>query len=186
MTLRTWTHWGRSRASASSSVVISTSRSGTGSSRTMAVSAPRLPTPQCTHQRGRPRRRVLSPRTAGWRARPAVQPGAVAQRLSELLGAPVAFARDTVGESAKEAVASLEDGGVVVIENLRFNRGRPRRTSPCAQPSRLSSPSSETCSSPTDSGSCTESEASVYELAELLPVGGRSADRGPSSTCSTA
>ena len=37
----------------------------------------------------------------------------VAQRLSELLGSPVAFARDTVGESATDAVASLEDGGVV-------------------------------------------------------------------------
>ena len=31
----------------------------------------------------------------------------VAQRLSELLGAPVAFARDTVDESAQEAVAAL-------------------------------------------------------------------------------
>src|SRR5690349_23325354 len=47
----------------------------------------------------------------------------VAQRLSELLGKPVAFARDTVGESAREAVSSLEDGGVVVLENLRFNAG---------------------------------------------------------------
>ncbi|GAA1672588.1 phosphoglycerate kinase [Microbacterium lacus] len=47
----------------------------------------------------------------------------VAQRLSELLGKPVAFARDTVGESAQEAVAALEDGDVAVIENLRFNPG---------------------------------------------------------------
>ncbi|WP_194395593.1 phosphoglycerate kinase [Microbacterium atlanticum] len=45
----------------------------------------------------------------------------VAQRLSELLGKPVAFARDTVGESAREAAAALEDGDVAVIENLRFN-----------------------------------------------------------------
>jgi phosphoglycerate kinase len=47
----------------------------------------------------------------------------VAQRLSELLGKPVAFARDTVGESAHEAVAALEDGDVAIIENLRFNVG---------------------------------------------------------------
>ncbi|MDF2492194.1 MAG: pgk, partial [Microbacterium sp.] len=47
----------------------------------------------------------------------------VAQRLSELLGKPVAFARDTVGESAQEAVASLEDGDITVVENLRFNPG---------------------------------------------------------------
>ena len=47
----------------------------------------------------------------------------VAQRLSELLGKPVAFARDTVGESAHEAAAALEDGDVAVLENLRFNPG---------------------------------------------------------------
>lgn len=47
----------------------------------------------------------------------------VAQRLSELLGKPVAFARDTVGESAHEAVAALEDGDVAVLENLRFQPG---------------------------------------------------------------
>ncbi|MGZ8804754.1 MAG: phosphoglycerate kinase [Microbacterium sp.] len=49
--------------------------------------------------------------------------GPVAQRLSELLGKPVAFALDTVGESAHDAVAALEDGDVAVIENLRFNPG---------------------------------------------------------------
>ena len=47
----------------------------------------------------------------------------VAQRLSELLGTPVAFATDTVGESAADAVAGLADGGVAVLENLRFNPG---------------------------------------------------------------
>lgn len=47
----------------------------------------------------------------------------VAQRLSELLGKPVTFARDTVGESAQEAVAGLADGDVAVLENLRFNPG---------------------------------------------------------------
>ncbi|GAA1728610.1 phosphoglycerate kinase [Microbacterium paludicola] len=47
----------------------------------------------------------------------------VAQRLSELLGKPVAFARDTVGESARDAVAALEDGDIAVLENLRFNPG---------------------------------------------------------------
>jgi phosphoglycerate kinase len=47
----------------------------------------------------------------------------VAGRLSELLGRPVAFATDTVGESARAAVADLGDGDVVVLENLRFNAG---------------------------------------------------------------
>ena len=47
----------------------------------------------------------------------------VAQRLSELLGKPVTFASDTVGSAAHEAVASLADGDVALLENLRFNPG---------------------------------------------------------------
>ena len=47
----------------------------------------------------------------------------VAARLGELLGADVAFARDTVGESAHETVAQLEDGQVALLENVRFNPG---------------------------------------------------------------
>jgi phosphoglycerate kinase len=47
----------------------------------------------------------------------------VADRLGELLGTPVAFATDTVGESAEEAVAGLGDGGVALLENVRFNAG---------------------------------------------------------------
>lgn len=45
----------------------------------------------------------------------------VAQRLSELLGKAVVFAKDTVGTAAQEAVEELEDGGVALLENLRFN-----------------------------------------------------------------
>ena len=45
----------------------------------------------------------------------------VGLRLAELLGKPVDFATDTVGDSAQQAVASLTDGGVVLLENLRFN-----------------------------------------------------------------
>ena len=47
----------------------------------------------------------------------------VAARLSELLGADVAFASDTVGESAAGVVAGLGDGEVALLENLRFNPG---------------------------------------------------------------
>ena len=47
----------------------------------------------------------------------------VAERLGELLGKPVAFATDTVGESATETVAGLDDGDVAVLENVRFNEG---------------------------------------------------------------
>jgi phosphoglycerate kinase len=47
----------------------------------------------------------------------------VAQRLGELLGTPVAFATDTVGESARSTVDGLADGEVALLENLRFNAG---------------------------------------------------------------
>jgi len=48
---------------------------------------------------------------------------AAAERLGELLGAPVAFAQDTVGPAAHDAVNGLQPGQVAVIENLRFNAG---------------------------------------------------------------
>ncbi len=47
----------------------------------------------------------------------------VAERLSELLGSAVVFATDTVGEAAQDAVESLDDGDVAVLENVRFNPG---------------------------------------------------------------
>jgi len=46
--------------------------------------------------------------------------------LAALLGAPVAFARDCVGEAAQAAIASLDDGGVVLLENVRFHKGEEK------------------------------------------------------------
>ncbi|MGW1891840.1 phosphoglycerate kinase [Streptomyces sp. NPDC002004] len=46
-----------------------------------------------------------------------------AERLGELLGKPVAFAQDTVGPAAHDAVDGLQPGQIAVIENLRFNPG---------------------------------------------------------------
>ena len=47
----------------------------------------------------------------------------VAARLGELLGREVAFATDTVGESARQTVANLADGEIALLENVRFNAG---------------------------------------------------------------
>lgn len=47
----------------------------------------------------------------------------VAQRLSALLDTEVAYARDTVGEEARAAVAGLAPGDVALLENLRFSPG---------------------------------------------------------------
>ncbi len=45
----------------------------------------------------------------------------VAARLSELLGRQVTLAADITGPSARAAVAALAPGGVVMLENLRFD-----------------------------------------------------------------
>ena len=52
---------------------------------------------------------------------PAYTLAPVAARLGELLGSSVAFATDTVGDSARTTARSLTDGGVAVLENVRFN-----------------------------------------------------------------
>ena len=48
----------------------------------------------------------------------------VAVRLSELLGQKVVFANDdnVVGENAKAAVAAMQDGDVVLLQNTRFRK----------------------------------------------------------------
>lgn len=93
----------------------------------------------------------------------------VAQRLSELLGKPVAFARDTVGESAHEAVAALEDGDVALIENLRFNPGETAKDAGerRAFAEQLAELGDELVSD--GFGVVHRKQASVYELAEILP-----------------
>ena len=52
-----------------------------------------------------------------------------ALRLSELLGKPVVFATDTVGEDAQAKAAALRDGDVLLLENLRFDK-REKKNDP--------------------------------------------------------
>ena len=93
----------------------------------------------------------------------------VAQRLSELLGKPVTFASDTVGVAASEAVASLEDGDIALLENLRFNPGETaksdeERTAFAAQLAEFGD------AFVSDGfGVVHRKQASVYELAKALP-----------------
>jgi phosphoglycerate kinase len=47
----------------------------------------------------------------------------VGQRLADLLGLPVAFAGDTAGEAARKVLGELADGGVALVENVRFEAG---------------------------------------------------------------
>jgi phosphoglycerate kinase len=64
---------------------------------------------------GRPKGEDFAERAAGG---PSLQ--VVAGRLAELLGQPVAFATDLVGQSAAATVAGLADGDVALLENVRF------------------------------------------------------------------
>jgi phosphoglycerate kinase len=50
----------------------------------------------------------------------------VADKLGQLLGKPVAFAPDCIGEAAAKSVSVLRDGEVVVLENLRFHAGEEK------------------------------------------------------------
>ncbi len=52
---------------------------------------------------------------------PALSLEPVAKVLAGLLGIPVAFAHDCIGERAQAAVERLEDGGVLLLENTRFH-----------------------------------------------------------------
>lgn len=50
----------------------------------------------------------------------------VAARLGELIGRPVIKVADTVGPEAEAACKQLQPGGIVVLENVRFNKGEKK------------------------------------------------------------
>ena len=57
---------------------------------------------------------------------PAMSLAPIAPVLAEVLGRPVAFADDCVGETAEAAVAKLSDGDVLLLENTRFYAGEEK------------------------------------------------------------
>jgi phosphoglycerate kinase len=65
-------------------------------------------------------------RPAGEGAEPAFSLKPAADKLAELINAPVTFATDTVDGDAKAKVAALEPGGVVLLENLRFDKAEKK------------------------------------------------------------
>ena len=97
----------------------------------------------------------------------------VANRLSELLGQPVHFASDTVGSQAIGAVKALDAGGVVVLENLRFNAGEVAKDASEREAFAAKLASLGDFFVSDGFGVVHRKQASVYELAKLLPsVGG--------------
>ncbi|WP_298121312.1 phosphoglycerate kinase [uncultured Aurantimicrobium sp.] len=92
-----------------------------------------------------------------------------ATRLGELLGKPVAFATDTVGDSATATVSALADGQIAVLENLRFNPGETAKDE--AERGAFAAQLAELGDVLVSDGFGVvhRKQASVYDLAKLVP-----------------
>ncbi len=93
----------------------------------------------------------------------------VAERLGELLGAPVALAADTVGDDARRTVEGLADGEVAVLENVRFEAGETSKDDAerGAFADRLAALADAFVSD--GFGVVHRKQASVYDVAQRLP-----------------
>jgi phosphoglycerate kinase len=92
-----------------------------------------------------------------------------AARLGELLGQPVAFATDTVGAEARGAVKALASGGVVVLENLRFNAAETSKDAVEREAFAAKLAEFGDFFISDGFGVVHRKQASVYELAKALP-----------------
>ncbi|HZI78551.1 MAG TPA: phosphoglycerate kinase [Vicinamibacterales bacterium] len=92
----------------------------------------------------------------------------VAKRLSELLERPVKFAADCVGDVAEKAVKDAPEGGVVLLENLRFHPEEEKNDQAFAQ--KLC----KLCDVYVNDafGAAHRAHASVDALVKLVPVSG--------------
>jgi phosphoglycerate kinase len=93
----------------------------------------------------------------------------VAVRLGELLGQEVAFATDTVGDSARETVAGLADGQVALLENVRFDAGETSKDD--AERGAFADRLAELADAFVSDGFGVvhRKQASVYDVAQRLP-----------------
>ena len=100
-------------------------------------------------------------------AKYSLEPAAI--RLGELLGQPVFFATDTVGSEAQGAVKALARGGVVVLENLRFNPGETSKDAAEREAFAAKLAEFGDFFISDGFGVVHRKQASVYELAKALP-----------------
>lgn len=93
----------------------------------------------------------------------------VADRMSQLLGAQVTFVPETLGEVAREAVSALADGEVLLLENLRFSTQETSKDT--AERKEFAAQLAEFGDAFVSDGFGVvhRKQASVYELAQLLP-----------------
>lgn len=99
-------------------------------------------------------------RPKGQGSEPKYSLAGAAKRLGELLGKPVAFATDTVGEDAQAKIKSLEPGDVLVLENLRFNAGEKKGDTDFAK--QLTASADIYCNNAF--GTCHRTDASMYAV----------------------
>ncbi len=89
-----------------------------------------------------------------------------AERLAELLGQPVAFASDTVGDDAHAKVKALQSGGIVVLENVRFNAGEQEPSADPAYAQKLAAMADIYCNDAF--GTCHRSDASMVAVPHAM------------------
>jgi phosphoglycerate kinase len=80
-----------------------------------------LPTLRLLIEKGRASDPDVAPRRPKGGPDPKYSLRPVVDRLAQLLGRPVAFAADCVGTEAESRAHGLQDGGVLLLENLRFH-----------------------------------------------------------------
>ena len=93
----------------------------------------------------------------------------VAKRLSELLGREVLFASDTAGESADAKVAALKPGGIVLLENVRYEAAETSKDENERRVFAKKLASYADCYVGDGFGAVHRKHASVFEVAQLLP-----------------
>ncbi|GAB3882590.1 phosphoglycerate kinase [Terrabacter terrigena] len=93
----------------------------------------------------------------------------VAKRLGEVLGTDVVFADDTVGDDAKAKAAALQDGQVLLLENLRFNAGETAKSDDERAEFARELASLADVFVSDGFGVVHRKQASVYDVARLLP-----------------
>ena len=93
----------------------------------------------------------------------------VATRLSELLGQPVILAEDVTGDSAKAVAAALEPGQVALLENVRFDARETSKVDAERQELAAEYAALADAFVSDGFGVVHRKQASVYDIAELLP-----------------
>ncbi|MDO5747533.1 MAG: phosphoglycerate kinase [Actinomycetaceae bacterium] len=93
----------------------------------------------------------------------------VAKRLGELIDTKVTLAKDTVGEDARRVVASLEEGHIALLENVRFDKRETSKDEAEREQLANEYAALADCFVSDGFGVVHRKQASVYDVAKILP-----------------